>query len=145
MTFIITYNPDGSILSSTQGSATLADVVQGSGELAIEVDGLYNPAQYYVDLNTLTPVPKTAVTATTTLTANTDVTATLSGLPDCDVKYYSGTTDEGGVNPPNEVIATDTVSDGQLNVSSDLAGEYSIVLSAPTFLDTTVVLTVEDT
>ncbi len=145
MTFIVTYNPDGSIISSSQGAATLDDIVQGSGELSIEVDGIYDPRLYYVDLTTLAPSPKTAITSSTSITTSTNVAATLSGLPDCDVAYYAGNLDEDALNISMEQLATDTVSDGQLNVSSDLAGVYSIILSAPTFLDTTVVLTVEDT
>jgi len=144
MTYIITYDTDGTIITSSQGDATLAEVIAGSGELAIETDGLYNPAEYYVDLVNLVPVAKTAITSTTALTAAVSTTALLEQLPDCTAKYYEGTIPEGSPIPPNPVLATDTIQDGDLYVSSDLAGEYSIVLTAPTFLDTTVVLTVQD-
>ena len=144
MTYIVTYDIDGTIITSSQGDATLAEVIAGSGDLAIQTDGLYNPAEYYVDLVNLVPVAKTAITSATTLSADVNVDAVLQQLPDCTVKYYEGTIPEGSVIPPNPVLATDTIQDGDLYVSSDLAGEYSIVLSAPTYLDTTVVLTVQD-
>lgn len=144
MNYIITYEPDGSIISSSMGEATLSDVIEGSGELAIQVDDIYDPEQYYVDLTSLTPVARTAITANTALSTPVSVAATLSGLPNCTVQYFQGVNTEGSATAPPPILATDSVTDGVLNVSSDLAGEYSIVLTAPTYLDTTVVLTVQE-
>ncbi len=144
MTFVITYEPDGSIISSCQGEATLADITQGTGELAIETDALYNPAEYYIDLTTLTPTAKTAITSNTAITATVSTAVSITGLPDCTATYYPGTISEGSPIAPSDAIATDSVTDGQLDISADLAGDYSIVLTAPTYLDTTVLLTVQD-
>ncbi len=144
MIYIITYDTDGTIITSSQGDTTLADVIAGSGELAIETDGLYNPAEYYVDLVNLVPVAKTPITSNTAITANVSTATALTGLPECDATYYAGTLSEGSPAVPSEAIATDSITDGELDVSADLAGDYSIVLTAPTYLDTTVLLTVQD-
>ena len=144
MIFIITYEPDGSIISSGQTNGSLADVTASTEELTIEADGIYNPAEYYVDLVNLVPVAKTPITSNTAITANVSTATALTGLPECDATYYAGTLSEGSPVVPSEAIATDSITDGELDVSADLAGDYSIVLTAPTYLDTTVLLTVQD-
>ncbi len=146
--FYCTYEANGVITRAGRGDDEYLNLIVESGSTLLITPDEVSFGESYVDVATQTVVPMTPVTATTTLSADTDEVVSLTGLPDCTVKYYLGhytvpiiLTPEAGLQ---EAIAEDTVSDGQLDISSDLAGEYTIILSAPTFLDTNVLLTVED-
>ncbi len=145
--FYCVYDSDGAVTKTgrTDNSTTSLIDLDG-GTLLVTTDEVFL-GQDYVDVATETVLPMTHVTATATLSADTDEVVSLTGLPDCTVNYYLGdyvTPLIPTLEDTQEPIATDTVTDGQLDISADLAGVYTIMLSASTSLESIVTFTVED-
>ncbi len=111
-----------------------------------EDDTYYYDDLYKVDLTTLTIVPKTYIDTPLTLSTTVNVPVVIAGLPDCTAEY--------AVTPPEPIdteelasetyIASDDITDGTLNLTVDLAGSYTIVLTSPIYLPTIIELTVEN-
>lgn len=91
-----------------------------------EIDSEY----YKVDLTTLEIVPKTLVSGIANITAQVDAVATITGLPSCTAAFSDDTTVE--------------ISDGELEVSCDLAGTQSISITSPLYLPAVVTFTVTE-
>ncbi len=145
--FYCTYESNGAITSTGRSDDEYLSLVVESGSTLLVTPEEVNLGESYVDVATETVLPMTSVTATTTLSADIDEVVSLTGLPNCTVNYYLGVyviPEIPTTESIQEPIATDTVSDGQLDISSDLAGVYTIMLSAPTSLESVVTFTVED-
>ena len=145
--FYCKYISDGEIVNTGRIDENRTSLVEDDNSTLLITSEKVIFGQDYVDVSTQTVLPMSAVTATTTLSADTDAVVSLTGLPDCTVNYYLGeyvTPLIPTLEDTQEPIATDSVTDGQLDISADLAGTYSIVLTAPTSLDTVVTFTVED-
>ncbi len=142
--FYCQYTAEGEIVSSGRTSeGSIGELAEDGLTLLVTADEV-NVGQDYFDVTTQTVLPMTAITTTTELSADTNAVVTLSGLPDCTATYYLGAYNPEPLDTPNIIINTDTVADGQLDISADLAGTYTIVLTAPTSLESVVTFTVED-
>ncbi len=145
--FYCQYLTDGQIVSTGRIDEDLISMLDtGSSTLLVTTDEVIF-GESYVDVTTQTVEPMVPVTAVTTLNADTDSVVSLTNLPDCTAEYYLGDYIEPNIVTIEDTeipIASDTISDGQLDISADLAGEYTIMLSSPISLKSKVLLTVED-
>ncbi len=145
--FYCQYLSDGQIVRTGRIDENSTGLVENSTSTLLVTSEKVVLGESYVDVATQTVLPMASVTATTALSADTNEVVSLTGLPNCTVNYYLGEYSAPLIPTPEdtqEPIATDTVSDGQLDISSDLAGVYTITLSAPTSLESVVTFTVED-
>ena len=145
--FYCQYLTDGEIVSTGRIDENSTGLVENNTSTLLVTSEEVVLGESYVDVATQTVLPMASVTATTALSADTNEVVSLTGLPNCTVNYYLGEYVTPLIPTPEdtqEPIATDTVSDGQLDISSDLAGVYTIMLSAPTSLESVVTFTVED-
>ena len=107
-------------------------------------DQRFTPQNYVIDLSSLAPIDKPYITPVSQLTTTTNVAVELTDLPNCSAQYFNKKYQSNGPVPATDILAKDEITDSVLSITSDLAGEYNIVLSAPAYLDTIVSLIVED-
>ncbi len=150
MTTYVVYSPtNGEILYTVERSDTSAGGIvfpEPSGSY-ITTDMLFDAdVQYRVNLTTLAIEEKPYIDVLTAITSVTDSPATISNLPDCTAEYREASPNIGQIPRffSTDPIATDDITDGVLNLTVDLAGEYYVILTSTIYLTTTIVLTVED-
>jgi hypothetical protein len=135
---IILYSKvDGEILMTTTSNRAIADMpaidAATEGYISYVPDDDDPQAVLelnYIDLTTLMPTDKVPVTTTTTATTTVSVPSVITGLPECTATFSDGSS----VN----------ITDGELSISVDLAGEQEIEFTSPVSLPTTFTLTVTD-
>ncbi len=149
------YDPSTGIIryisESSEDSTGGVDFTPPASDSYITYDDEISPDTYYVDLSTLELAPKTPIDVPSTQTVQVNSVLSMSGLPDCSVAFYKGAelteVTEGGVTfieVYGDDIASAEISDGVLNFTSDLAGEYTLILTAPLYLETSTVITVTE-
>ena len=112
-------------------------IIVDSGEDYIEVDSTVSDAAYRIDISTVTPELKPSVPVAAALNTTVNTTVPFTNIPSGEVSYSSTVLDD--TNP-----VTVAITDGVLDFTTDLAGEYTLVFTAPLYLDTTTVITVTD-
>ena len=135
---IILYSKvDGEILMTTTSNRPISDMpsIDETTEGYISYVPDDNTPQAvlalnYIDLTTLMPVDKAPVTSTTAASTTVSVPSVITGLPECTATFSDGT--------------SLSITDGELSVSVDLAGEQEIEFTSPISLPTTFTLTVTD-
>ncbi len=111
-------------------------VVQDS-EAYMEVDDTISDATYRINLTTLEPELKTALPTPATLNTSVDTAVVITGLPQANVACAQQGESQLDVD-------TIEITDGTLNFTTDLAGEYTLFFTSPLYLATTTVITVTD-
>ena len=130
------YSAIGEILQKSKSSDEnkgdlLVSIVEDATGYVTTTDDSITPQSHIINLITTQPEPKTTVSVSATMTTPVNVTLGISGLPECNVAL-SDTFDET------------EISDGTLDFTADLGGDYTLVFSSPLYLDTTSVITVTD-
>ena len=117
-------------LNETKGDLLVSIVPEASGYVTTTDDSV-EPQTHRINLTTLQPEPKTNIPVSSQQSSQINTSLLITGLPECEVAFDE---DSGPLD----------ISDGTLDFTTDLAGEYSLVFTSPLYLDTTTVITVTD-
>ena len=143
------YSSTGEILQATSSpvegnESEYTSVIPNAVGTVTTSDSTVSPGTHRINLSTLAPEDMPYMSVSTTYSTTVNSSISITGLPNCTTYYYEDADIKDGDDITTLDLPNVEVSDGQLDFTSDLAGEYTLVFSAPLYLGTTTVITVTD-
>ena len=115
-----------------------ASIEVDTDESYVSVDDTVSDDLYRINLSTLSPELKPYAPIASAFTVQASTTLSINGIPDGTFVLSQGTGDNV------EELGVFKIDDDTLDFEVDLADIYTLVFSAPIYLDTTTVITVTE-